>query len=535
MAINNIVLSAALRSTVSSIVSTQRTIDVVTERLASGLEVNSAIDQPDNFFTSKSLRNVADDHSRLLDGIRQNIRAVQEALHGTEAVNRLIDQGEAIVLESQAALEAGIVDPAIFEKVVDVSPQPLSTQILAQAPDVYYRLNETAGPIIDSGSGAAGPVNANRQGGAAAGAAALYSNGAAPSVNFDGVNDRIAVSDSIMINTATTPARTVELVFNADTTAGRQVLYEEGAGVNGLTIYIDNGSIYFTAEDDQGANRYADININAPIVAGQTYHAAFVFNGAGGPANGGGGANTFAGYLDGAQVGSVGLAGDALFPSHSGNIGIGAAVDGVQFHDGEAGAGFRFDGRISDVAIHNQALSTTILASHANALNSTTSTLFLNRDYENVIIELDQIVVDANYRGTNLLLNEDLTTVFNPNQTSVLVTEGEDFSARGLGLIKHNNFNDANDLEDILETLREARGTVRSFGTTLVTDLSILQTRDDFTREHINTLESGADDLTLADLNKEGANLLALNTRLSLGVTALGLAGQSQQSTIRLF
>lgn len=76
---------------------------------------------------------------------------------------------------------------------------------------------------------------------------------------------------------------------------------------------------------------------------------------------------------------------------------------------------------------------------------------------------------------------------------------------------------------------------VRGFGSTLANNLSIIQTRRDFTQNTINTLRAGADDLTVADQNEEGANLLALQTRQQLGVTSLSLAAQSQQSVLRLF
>lgn len=527
MTIGNIILGAALRGTLLSVNRTQDTIDTITERLASGLKVNSALDDPKNFFTARALQDNAADHARLLDGIGQGIRTIQEAITGVEAASKLIDQAEAIAQKSFDFLEAGEIDPAIFEKTVNSSPQSIHRQILAGSPDVYYALNETGGPIIDYGSGGAGPVNANYTGGASANAPSLYTNGSQPSVNFDGANDHISVNDSSMINLSTTTARTVELVFNADTVAGRQVLYEEGAGVNGFTIYIDNGDIRVTGEDDQGGERWVDADISAPIVAGQTYHVAFVYSAA---------ADRFTGYLDGAEMGFVTTAGAANFPSHSGDIHIGGGNDGVQFHDGEAGSSnpFHFDGRISNVAIYNRALTEPELFSHANALEATTSLVYLNREYEAVLNQLDRIAIDAQYRGINLLKGENLETFFNATGSSKLTTEGEDFTAQGLGLALRNDFNNIDHVTEILSQIRDARAIVRNFGFSLANNLSIIETRDTFTREKINTHKAGADDLTVADLNKEGANQLASLTRLGLGVTSLALAGQSQRSILQL-
>ncbi|GJL84358.1 MAG: hypothetical protein DHS20C02_01330 [Micavibrio sp.] len=520
---NDIVLGAALRNTISSISRTQRVVDSTTLRLATGKKVNSALDQPQNFFTAQALGHRASDLNRLLDGIGQSIFTVREALTGVEAVEKLLNQGDAVASNIRDILTSGGTVSNNQVVTINTSPQPISTQIQALNPDIYYRLNEAGGPIIDSGfAGNAATLN----GGASLGAPALYTNGAATSAVFDGINDRIRVSDSALINTATTPARTVELVFNADTTAGRQVLYEEGATVNGLTIYIDAGLIRVTAEDDQGGNRFADLDISAPIIAGQTYHVAFVFDGA---------AQTFAGFLDGVDIGTLAITSDAVFPSHSGDVGIGGVNGGVQFHDGESGVGngFNFDGRISDVAIYNQALTSSQLLSHARALNSTTSTEIINEDFEEVINQINLLVLDASYRGINLLADDNLITNFNEDRSNFLITEGVDFSAEGLGLENHD-FDDLNDVEIILSKVRNAIDIVRNYGSKLSTDLSIIDNRQTFVRNTINTLTSGADDLTVADLNEEGANLLAVQTRQALGFTALSLAAQSQASILEI-
>ena len=65
--------------------------------------------------------------------------------------------------------------------------------------------------------------------------------------------------------------------------------------------------------------------------------------------------------------------------------------------------------------------------------------------------------------------------------------------------------------------------------------MSIVQNRTDFTKAMVNTLQTGADNLVLADTNEEGANLLALQTRQSLSTTSLSLAAQSAQNVLRLF
>ena len=155
-------------------------------------------------------------------------------------------------------------------------------------------------------------------------------------------------------------------------------------------------------------------------------------------------------------------------------------------------------------------------------------------DFNNVRDQIDQLVEDSNYRGVNLLSDDDLTTFFNEDRDNTLTTEGVDFTALGLG-IAEGDFTNANNVQQSIDSIREALSDVRNFGQSIANDLSIVQFRRDFTEQTINTLQSGADDLVVADQNEEGANLLALQTRQALGTTSLSLAAQSQQAVLRLF
>jgi len=101
--INNI-LTGAQNAVTQSIKNTQRLLDKVQQRLASGKEVNSALDNPSSFFLSRSLSQKADDLMKLLDGITQNIGAIKAANAGIEGILRLIDQAEAVVDDAVAEL-----------------------------------------------------------------------------------------------------------------------------------------------------------------------------------------------------------------------------------------------------------------------------------------------------------------------------------------------------------------------------------------------------------------------------------------------
>ena len=254
-------------------------------------------------------------------------------------------------------LNGGAGNDTIFAFEDTLNPQFLSSVILNDNPIGYWRLNETSGTTADNLGTDGSPIDGSLSGGVTLGTSALYGSGDL-SMDFDGVNDGIRIPDSSSINTSTYPERTVELVFNADDVNTRQVLFEEGGATNGLTIYLDGGNVYVSGEDD---GDWIDADIHAAVTVGISYHIAFVFD----QPN-----NMFTGYLDGVNIGSV-TVNNKVFPSHSGDIGIGYAPDGVQFHDGEdSSGGYYFDGQISDVAIYNTALSASDMQERADLAKS---------------------------------------------------------------------------------------------------------------------------------------------------------------------
>ena len=110
------------------------------------------------------------------------------------------------------------------------------------------------------------------------------------------------------------------------------------------------------------------------------------------------------------------------------------------------------------------------------------------------------------------------------------------FTSAGLGINNAtNNWADSADITAASTDLTAALTTLRSQAQAFGSSLSTVQIRQDFTKAMINTLQTGADALTLADSNEEGANLLALQTRQQLSTTALSLASQASQAVLRLF
>lgn len=158
----------------------------------------------------------------------------------------------------------------------------------------------------------------------------------------------------------------------------------------------------------------------------------------------------------------------------------------------------------------------------------------LEADFANIRTQIDQLIQDTGYRGTNLLNGDSLVTQFNEDNTSSLTIAGTTFDAAGLNVAAANFGSDAT-IQTSLDQVNAALDTLRSQARTFGGNLAVIQTREDFTKGIVNTLKEGSDKLTLADQNEEGAKLLSLQTQQSLGITSLSLASQAQQSILRLF
>ncbi len=157
--------------------------------------------------------------------------------------------------------------------------------------------------------------------------------------------------------------------------------------------------------------------------------------------------------------------------------------------------------------------------------------------FNNTVVQIDRLAADASFNGVNLLSRDDLRLVFNETGRSTATVAGVDFSSTGLGLSQltgGTDFLDANNINSTISQLSRATSTLRSQASTFGASLSLVQVRQDFSRNLINVLQTGSANLTLADTNEEAANSQALTTRQQLSVSALGLANQAQQSVLQL-
>jgi flagellin len=157
--------------------------------------------------------------------------------------------------------------------------------------------------------------------------------------------------------------------------------------------------------------------------------------------------------------------------------------------------------------------------------------------YNNILSQITTTAQDSSFNGINLLNGDTLKLVFNETGTSTLSINGANFNAAGLGLsnlVVGTDFIDNAATNKVLTSLQGASDILRSEASNLGSNLSVVQIRQDFNKNLINVLQTGASNLTLADPNEEAANSQALSTRQSIAVSALALANQSQQSVLQL-
>jgi flagellin-like hook-associated protein FlgL len=187
-----------------------------------------------------------------------------------------------------------------------------------------------------------------------------------------------------------------------------------------------------------------------------------------------------------------------------------------------------------------------------------------------LVSQVQRLVDDASYKGLNLLnaSTSTLSVRFSEKSDSKLDVNGVNLNASAFYLdsggaqlgvsataiaadivsalgfsLQLNNYDLSkasvlavfnSKADTVLKSLDRTITNLRSKASNIANNAAILRVRLDFTKEYVNVLQGGSDKLTLADLNEEGANILALQTRQQLGIQALSLAGQAEQSILRL-
>jgi flagellin len=411
---SGIVLSAAVRQNLLSLQDTAALLSTTQNRLASGKKVNTALDNPTNFFTAQGLDNRASDINNLLDAIGNGVQVLQAANTGLTSLQKLVDTAKSI-----------------------------ASQVLQTT--TGYTVKASATSLAPTGAGALG----------VAGTAADLTNAGTNSLN----GKTFVFTPATGAATTITVSSTVAAGNVNSIAAFNTVLASAGLGLT--ASLASDGSITLTSVND---------NASQTLTTGTTAAA-----------------NNIA--ISGTDTATL------VTPT--------GGVAGQPLADP----------------------------------NSQSTRASLVSQYNNIIAQITTTSQDSSFNGINLLFGDDLKLTFNETGKSTLSIPGVTYDAAGLGLgplVAGTDFLDNSSANAVIAKVSAASAQLRSEASSLGSNLSIVQIRQDFSKNLINVLQTGSANLTLADSNEEAANSQALSTRQSIAVSALALSNQSQQSVLQL-
>jgi len=525
---SGIVLSAAVRQNLLSLQSTAALLATTQNDLATGNKVNSALDNPTEFFTAAGLNNRASDIGNLLDSIGNGVQVLQAANTGITSLQSLVADAQSIanqVLQSPVgySTKSNVTAAAIAGATANnLLGPPLN--------------NTVTGTVINNNLATPVPITANT---------ALVS---------------AATSDTLQATPTNGSSFTVDGKTITFSTAQTSVTND---GNNDFTIGVGAGSTLKVADVlsaiDQitGATTASTVNAGKLVLSTGTTQPLVIA--AGGPS-----ALGFFGLSPATtplippslagQTLTIGATGGGIATNITFGTGAGQVSTLNQLNAALANnnlqASISTTGQINIVTANNAASSTigtiggtatpftglSAIAPVADPTSQATRAGLVSQ-YNNVLQQINTTSQDSSFNGINLLNGDTLSLVFDETGASKLSITGVTFNDAGLGLstlTANVDFLDSNSANKVLSQLTTASTTLRSEASALGSNLSIVQIRQDFNKNLINVLQTGASNLTLADPNQEAANSQALSTRQSIAVSALALANQSQQSVLQL-
>jgi len=133
MAVSTINLTSGMRANLFSLQKTSRDMEITQNRLATGLKVNTALDDPINFFSAQEHRLRASDLASRKDGMSEAIQTVKAANVGVEGINNLIAQAKSLAQSAMSAASDTEVTALVNQY------DTVMTQINTMAADSGYK------------------------------------------------------------------------------------------------------------------------------------------------------------------------------------------------------------------------------------------------------------------------------------------------------------------------------------------------------------------------------------------------------------
>ena len=486
---SDITLSKAVRSNLLSLKGTAEMMAQTQNRLATGNKVNSALDNPSNWFTAQGLNNRASDLNALLDGMANGVKTLEAADNGLTAMTKTLESMQSTLRQARQ----------------DKSFETQSYTIPATGLDNTSQLSFSDGAVGTD------PVSINltaQTNSAEAASTATTATGLTATSTLDALG--LADGETLIIGNGTAADDTTYTVTAADTDTVQDLIDDINAGTNGITAALnDDGQLVFTAGDNETEITVGGTGTVPGLAAQDVPDEVYV-------------AKTVDELVTEIN-GSDDLSGMIRASNDNGKLRIENQSTQDLTVDG-ATAGNVLDGSTSGAA--------TIEGNSVRA--------GLSEQYNELRDQLDKLADDASFNGINLLRGDNLSITFNETGTSsvdIQTEGGETINSANLGVsttLAEADLDSDTNIDGELAKLKSALNEVRSQASTFGSNLSMVENRQTFTKAMIDTLQDGAGNLTLADMNEEAANLLALQTRQSLSSSSLSLASQQDQSVLQL-
>ncbi|MGH6678249.1 MAG: flagellin [Bradyrhizobium sp.] len=509
---SGITLTASVRQNLLALQSTASLLAKTQNNLATGNKVNTALDNPTEFFTAQSLNNRASDISNLLDGISNGVQVLQAANTGLTSLQALVANAQSI---ANQVLQA----PTGYDTKSNVTSAALTN---ATATNL---LNAATSPVT-------GSVVKNDNTTSVAITSATLLSGTGGSSSND-LATGITTGDTLVVN-----GTTFNFIAGA-TSSGTSIGIGDTVGdllstINaavGTSSSISNGQITITPPS-QGltlsgtALAKLGLTTQGNSITGETLTIG---------ATGGGTATSITFGLGTGQISTLNQLNNALAANNlQAGVNTNGSINIVTTNDVASATMGAIGGTAAAVGAAFNGLTA---AAPVADVNSQATRANLVNQYNNVLTQINTTAQDASFNGINLLNGDTLKLVFNETGKSTLSIQGVTFNATGLGLsalTEGTDFVDSSSANKALTALNTASTSLRAESSALGSNLSIVQSRQDFNKNLIHVLQTGASNLTLADTNEEAANSQALSTRQSIAVSALALANQSQASVLQL-
>jgi len=506
---SDVTLSAAVRNTLLSLQNTSTLIDRTQNRLSTGLRVASAQDDPISFFQAKTL----DDRSLVFtekkDGIDQGISSLSTALEGVSAIENVVRQlkGLATSLKSSTGTQfsdlitqynslrtqiGSLADDTTFQGVnlINSTTETLSVSFSDQTQSlltvVSVNVRESGLSVTDLGVGAATTFN--------------YSADA----NFDFTDVVQASETSVNYAAATafqvraTGGSTITLTYQGSAITfddTQSILISYGTVAITVSLLSTGGVVALTS------GTVITVNLGSVATTADTNLALS--------------ADTqFVGLVGTAQVGT--------------NIAVNAAsaVDIISE---------------SRVFLTTGAANSTVGGQLSLTYQGSAQTVqsgLVSVTYGTVTVSL-HVGTGDEASGLVISAGDVITVTLNTINDTGFIGQISTTAASGIAVAAEASIflasGNSTQIDTAIAELDAALTTLRSSAQTLGSNVALLQTRLDFTRLYVDELDGGSAKLVLADINEEGANLLALQTRQQLGISALAFAGQAEQGILALF